>query len=67
MLTEQESEMVLPRFTWISWEPIILARTAANGQSKLGYFSPVHRFSKSLGTGSEKNYFLEETDFNCIR
>lgn len=30
MLTEQDSEMVLPRFTWISWEPMILARTAVN-------------------------------------
>lgn len=41
MLTEQESEMVLPRFTWISWEPIILARTAVGGQSKFSYFRPV--------------------------
>lgn len=38
MFTEQAREMVLPRFTWISWEPIILARTAANGESKLVIF-----------------------------
>ena len=53
MLTEQASEMVLPRFTWISWEPIILARIPGNGQSKFGYF-PFHTslFSHSPGEWS---------------
>lgn len=61
MFTEQAREMVLPRFTWISWEPIILARTAATkGESKLVIFV------QSLGT-RERNYFLKEMDFNCIR